>query len=134
SHCPSGPGVRLRGRRLSFAAIALAGASLITAATFAQHAPPGAAGGAPYPNFDIRTVKADDRFPNRDAAMAYLEAFVPAPAGVTDLAVERVAGVAALETAFRGIRIENHAALGTTEIVRAVPGTGFLTLPTADRV
>jgi subtilisin-like proprotein convertase family protein len=122
-----------RVRRGGVRGLVLAVVAVTTAATYAQHAPQGMPGEA-HPNFDIRTAKQDDRFPNKEAAANYMSIFAPVSAPAGDLAVERVAGVAALEASFRGIRVENHAALGTTEIVSAAPGTGFLTPPSGDRV
>jgi len=118
-------------------ALVLVAAVAMTAATFAQ---PGDR--SPLliadivdsnPNFDIRTFKQDPRFADNEAAAQYATRFAPAPGVSADLSADRIAGVAELEAAFKGVDIEENAALGTTEIVSAAPGTGFLTGPSGDR-
>lgn len=119
-------------------ALVLLAAVAMTAATFAQ---PGDRSPAmiadvvdPNPNFDIRTYKLDPRWDGKEDAAAFMARVVPPASLRSDLAADRIAGIVQLEKAYPGIVVEPHAALGTTEIVSAAPGTGFLTGPSGDRV
>ena len=134
---PRGTGPRL-------IATALGTALVLAAATFATHAPlaqsarpsPGATGGdgdGP-PNFDIRIHKDDPRFAPASDITDYLEHYGAAPAAVSAVATNRVAGVATLEAALPGIVIEPSPVRLGVEIVSAMPGTPWLSPPADDRV
>ena len=86
------------------------------------------------PNFDIRTFKVDPRWEGDEAAAAFMSRMSPAASLRSDLAAARIAGVAELEKAYKGLAIEDNAALGGTEVVSVEPGSGFLTPATGDRV
>jgi len=86
------------------------------------------------PNFDIRTFKVDPRWEGNEAAAAFMSRMSPAASLRSDLAASRIAGVAELEKAYKGLTIEDNAALGGTEVVSVEPGSGFLTPATGDRV
>jgi subtilisin-like proprotein convertase family protein len=119
-------------------AVLALGMAFVTVVTFAQ---PGDRspflGGEPAvsnPNFDIRTYKEDPAWEDKADAVDYL-AKVRAPAArAGELAVARVTGVALLEAAYRGIRVEANPATRGTELVSAMPGTPLLSAASGDRV
>jgi hypothetical protein len=119
-----------------FSFLALLAAALTTVVTFAQ---PGdrsvlaTPDSDVHPNFDARLFKLDPRLAG-DAALAdFLSSIAPNADLAAGLAADRIAGVASLEARYKGIAIEQHAGLGTTELVSAAPGAGFLTPPSGDR-
>ncbi len=127
---------RRRTRVVSF--VALLAAVVTTMATFAQ---PGdrsilamAEAVEVNPNFDIRTFKVDPRWEGNEAAAAFMVRLAPEAGLRSDLAATRIAGVAELEKAYKGLDIEENAALGGTEVVSMEPGAGFLTPASGDRV
>ncbi|HQZ39052.1 MAG TPA: M36 family metallopeptidase [Vicinamibacterales bacterium] len=128
---------RLRpGRSRFLPVLALAVLVAATAATFSQSgnsSPLLALEVDPYPNFDIRTVE-DSTIKDKAPAREYLARFAAAPDAVEARAMARVAGIAALESAVKGVDIQAHPALKATEVVSAMPGTDMLTGPSDDRV
>ena len=87
-----------------------------------------------YPNFDVRLFKQDPRLAENEALGDFISSVAPAPDLAADLAFDRIAGVARLEAAYKGIAIERQAGVNVLEVVSAAPGTGFLTPPSGDRV
>jgi subtilisin-like proprotein convertase family protein len=116
--------------RLGLAAFALTIATL-TAGTGAQPAqsPTGSEG---YPNFDIRVDKESASAPQ----LGYLERVsTPTAAFAADrVAQARENGIARLKGADGAIAVEQHPSLGVPEVVSAMPGGGFLSGPSDDRV
>ena len=73
-------------------------------------------------------------WPRNEALGEFISSVAPAPDLAADLAADRIAGVARLEAAYKGIAIERQAGVNVVEVVSAAPGAGFLTPPSGDRV
>ena len=82
----------------------------------------------------MRLFKQDPRLARNEALGEFISSVAPAPDLAADLAADRIAGVAGLEAAYKGIAIERQAGVNVVEVVSAAPGTGFLTPPSGDRV
>lgn len=85
-------------------ALVLFAAVAMTAATFAQ---PGDRSPAmiadvvdPNPNFDIRTYKLDPRWEGKEDAAAFMARVVPSASLTSELATDRIVGIARLEKAY----------------------------------
>ncbi len=111
---------RRRGVRSCLVIVA---AAVLTSVTFAQ---PGDRsqfldGLAPlaHPNFDIRAYKGDPAWQGHGAAAEYLAKYDTPAVALQDLAVSRVTGVAQLEAAYPGVKVENSP---TTRSTRAGDG------------
>ncbi len=117
---------RHAGRGLAFIALTIAA---LTAGTHAQPTSP-VAGQEAHANFDIRV----DKTSASDGQLAYLERRAAAAASTAGLARAREAGVARLKAADDAVAVTLHPSLGVTQTVSAMPGGGFLTPPSTDRV
>ncbi|MCC7124471.1 MAG: M36 family metallopeptidase [Acidobacteria bacterium] len=128
---------RSRTRSSIVSALLLIVVAVATAATFAQSgAPSPFAGGAVAlspPNFDIRTYKLDAAWDNVAFPAEYLAKFTSARERAADLAVARITGVARLEAALPGVRVEANEGTRNTEIVSAMPASPLLSGPSDDR-
>jgi subtilisin-like proprotein convertase family protein len=124
---------RHRAPQALFAFVLLAATTIVTFAQPGDRSP--FLGGAPapaHPNFDIRSYKADPAWEGKADAADYLAKHEAPAARLQDLAVSRVTGVALLEQAYPGVKVESNPATRGTELVTA-PGTSFLTGPSGDR-
>ena len=72
-------------------------------------------------------------WPENEALGGFISSVAPTPDLAADLAADRIAGVARLEAAYKGIAIERQAGVNAVEVVSAAPGAGFLTPPSGDR-
>ncbi len=134
-HRPLPPRSRARSPILS--ALLLIVVAAATAATFAQSGRPSpfVAGdvAVAHPNFDIRTYKLDAAWDNVAFPAEYLEKFASNRDRAADLAVARITGVARLEAALPGVRVEANEGTRNTEIVSAMPASPLLSGPSDDR-
>jgi subtilisin-like proprotein convertase family protein len=87
------------------------------------------------PTLDASLLRDYDIRINKELAPAgYLERHTPPPDVSRAAFDRRLSSLAELQADFKNVQLVPAAALDTIEIVRAAPGSGFLTGPSADRV
>ena len=126
SHRTSGPGALNWHPSLLAVVVALFAGAVMLAQPGGSPPP-----GDPYPNFDIRTLKAEGRLDDRSSA--YLDRNTPTPVpGQPDDPVRRPT-LDRLGAAYRALLIETSPALGVPEVIGVAPQSGFLSGPSSDR-